>query len=229
MPKICTLLDQPACNICKCDIFFDFSGRKAVKCSSCKSLERHRLVRWTLERLGFAAQGHHPQRALHLAPEEMTHRYLSKLFGVGYLCCDLVPSKYPHAQCLRLALPEGFDVFPDNFFDLILHNHVLEHIPGSYRDHLSQFCRILSSGGHMVFTLPGLSRTLISVEGGEGLASDEDRIRLHGQSDHFKSFGYDLIEWFDSAPGAFAPMEIPANVRNALRAPSDSVFVFSKH
>jgi phosphoglycolate phosphatase len=140
-----------------------------------------------------------------------------------------VPSKYPHAHCLKLALPEGFDIFPDRYFDLILHNHVLEHIPGDYRDHLGQFVRLLHSKGHMVFTLPGISRTSKTMQGGENLPSDVERLRLHGQSDHYKSFGYDLLEWFNSAPGVFYPMDIPSQVRTALRAPADSIFIFQKN
>ena len=217
-----------SCNICGSDVFIDFNFRAGVQCSACNSLERHRLVRWTLERLGYVSSVNSIKRALHLAPEEMTHRYLAQSFGSGYVCSDLVPSKYPHAECLKLALPEGFDIFPDCYFDLILHNHVLEHIPGDYRDHLAQFVRMLRPGGHMVFTLPGISKTATTVQGGEYLPSDEERLRLHGQSDHYKSFGYDLIEWFNSAKGRFSPMFIPDDVRAVLRAPTDVIFVFVK-
>jgi SAM-dependent methyltransferase len=216
------------CNICGSAEYIDFNGRQRIQCATCKSLERHRLVRWTLEKLGYVSGNQRAKRALHLAPEEMTHQYLAESLGVGYVCSDLVPSKYPHAQCLKLALPEGFNIFPDIYFDLILHNHVLEHIPGEYRDHLAQFVRILHPGGHMVFTLPGISRTVKTIQGGEHLPTDAERLRCHGQSDHYKSFGYDLVEWFSSVPGVFGPLEIPAEVRTSLRAPSDSIFVYSK-
>jgi len=216
------------CNICSGSDYIDFNGREAILCRCCKSLERHRLVRWTLEQLGYISLGYQNKRALHLAPEEMTHRYLAETFSSGYICSDLMPSKYPHAQCLKLALPQGFDVFPDKYFDFILHNHVLEHIPGDYRDHLAQFVRILKQGGHMVFTMPGISIKSTTVQGGEHLPSDKDRLLLHGQSDHFKSFGNDLIEWFGSVKGSFKAMDIPVEVRISLRATIDDVFVFSK-
>lgn len=65
-----------ACNICGGVDFVDMGPRKRVKCKLCNSLERHRLVRYGLEQLGFinkelVTSG---KRALHLAPEEMTHR-----------------------------------------------------------------------------------------------------------------------------------------------------------
>ncbi len=216
------------CNICGELEFMSFNGRDNIQCSACKSLERHRLVRWALEHLGYLHEHHATKRALHLAPEEMTHRYLSVAIGKGYVCSDLSPSKYPHAQCLKLPLPDGFDMFPDEYFDLIVHNHVLEHIPGDFRDHLAQFIRLLNQKGHMIFTVPGVSNTALTIQGGEHLPSDRERIRIHGQSDHFKSFGYDLIEWFYDAPGYFGAMQTPNNVRTALRAPSDLIYVFQK-
>lgn len=217
------------CNICRNAEFVDFNGRARIQCSVCKSLERHRLVRWVLEKLGYLTANNAAKRVLHLAPEEMTHRYLAKYLGVGYICSDLLPLKYPHAQCLNLALPEGFNILPDKYFDLILHNHVLEHIPGDYRDHLAQFVRLLCPGGQMVFTLPGISQTTKTVQGGENLTSDDERLRLHGQTDHYKSFGYDFIDWFAGAPGVFGPMQIPNEIRTALRASTDAIFVFSKN
>ena len=47
-----------------------------------------------------------------------------------------VVSSY-HSQVIFLVSPSGF-------FDLIIHNHVLEHLPGSYLDHINHFYRLLS-------------------------------------------------------------------------------------
>jgi SAM-dependent methyltransferase len=216
------------CNICNGTDFIDYNGRIKVVCATCKSFERHRLVRWVLEQLGYLEISIGIKRALHLAPEEMTYDYLIVPFGSGYVCSDMVPSKFPHAQCLKLTLPSGFDIFPDGYFNLILHNHVLEHIPGDYHDHLTSFFRILRPGGHMVFTIPGISQTSITRQGGEYLLTDAERVRLHGQSDHYKTFGCDFYHAFKDTPGSFTPMIIPDEVRAYLRAPSDPVFVFSK-
>lgn len=217
------------CNICSSVTFLDFNGRKSVLCSRCNSLERHRLVHYSLTRLGYLDSG--PTiRILHLAPEESTHRYIDPLHTAGYICADLTPSNYPHAKCLRLALPDGFDIFPNQYFDLILHNHVLEHIPGDYRSHLAQFLRLLKSGGHMVFTVPNISSSTITIQYGENLATDDERLILHGQGDHYKSFGYDFFEWFKArSDGCFMSMDIPNEVRDTLSAPIDQIFVFKKN
>jgi hypothetical protein len=80
----------------------------------------------------------------------------------------------------------------------------------------------------MVFTIP-LSRSRpTTAQFGELLPSDEERLRLHGQGDHFKSFGADFLERFQAVPGHFKVMRIPQSVRAAISAPHDDVFVYCK-
>jgi predicted SAM-dependent methyltransferase len=127
-------------------------------------------------------------------------------------------------------LPEGFEIFPNCYFDLILHNHVLEHIPGDYRRHLDAFLRILRPGGHMVFTIPPVYMNRSTIQDGENLPSDEDRIRMHGQKDHYKTFGKDFVEWFqERSDGSFWAMSIPDDVRAINSAHDGFVWVFEKH
>lgn len=220
------------CNICgNTKTFLDMNKRKNVRCAVCNSLERHRLIRWTLEYYEYLSEFNFGKnKVLHLAPEYCTHRYLKHLVGEGYVCSDLEPKKYPHASPLKLALPGGFDIFPENYFDLILHNHVLEHIPGNYQDHLQQFIRILRKNCRMIFTIPHVSTTKLSIQGGENLETDEERIKLHGQRDHYKSFGKDFFEWFEKNKhlGVFELIDIPPNIRRELKG-NDPVYVFTKY
>jgi len=65
------------------------------------------------EGLLLARKGSH--RCLQLAPEKVTHDYLVDAYGSGYTSADLFPGKYGHAKCLKLRLPEGFEIFPNNF------------------------------------------------------------------------------------------------------------------
>jgi hypothetical protein len=80
----------------------------------------------------------------------------------------------------------------------------------------------------MVFTIPGIAQRAETVQGGEYLSSDAERARIHGQADHYKSFGRDLLDYLHTLPGTFGAMNFAAEVRNALRAPSDAVFVYTK-
>ena len=194
------------CNICGSKNFQDFGStfniggkpRKNAQCSQCHSLERHRALYFFLQHNGLLEGKVGVNRCLHLAPEKVTHDYLLKAYGAGYYTADLSPEKYQHAECLKLQVPDGFDIFPNEYFTLIVHNHVLEHLPGSFKTHIDVFYRLLAHNGIMVFTIPdyriiqGVKET---IEGGEFLPSDRDRFRIHGQEDHFKTFGTDLLEY----------------------------------
>ncbi|MEE9313652.1 MAG: methyltransferase domain-containing protein [Rhizobiaceae bacterium] len=139
-------------------------------------------------------------RVLHLAPEPALYPLLKTVLHQGYLTADASPEIYPHAPCLKLFFPKDFEIFPDAYFSAILHNHVLEHIPGHYGDHLREFTRLLAPGGKMVFSIPGPYNGTDTREGGEHLASDAERLEQFLQEDHFKVFGDDLIDTLNNLP-----------------------------
>jgi phosphoglycolate phosphatase len=155
------------------------------------------------------------------------HRRLFQSFGTGYYCCELKPEKYPHAQCLKLTVADGLSVFPSEYFDLIVHNHLLEQIPGNYQEHLDTFFRLLCPNGHMIFTVSEISKTS-SVQYGENLASDKERIRIYGQANRYKKFGSDFLDYMREFPGNFSQIHIPRDVRLKLKAPTDTIFVYEK-
>jgi phosphoglycolate phosphatase len=194
---------SPVCNICGSTNFSSFGrpDRALAKCCSCQSLERHRALQLTLNRLGLLNPNLKGQRrCLHLAPEFCTYRYLLEVYGAGYLVSDPCPDSYPEANCIKLSFPHDFIRFPSGFFDLIIHNHVMEHLPGSYHDHVNHFYRLLAPNGYMVFTFPDLFYRfgLPSVEGGEVFSSDAERLMLFGQEDHVKWLGLDFVSYLHS-------------------------------
>jgi len=183
------------CNICDGTEFADYRGRPNEQCVQCKSKARHR-VGWDVYQAHLLPIFEHdPQaRCLHLAPEKSLHGLLKPKLGARYITSDAAPERYPHANCLKLYFPKDFEIFPDDYFSAILHNHVLEHIPGSYRDHLRAFTRLLAPGGKMIFSIPGPYVGQRTVEGGEHLFSDAERLEKFLQGDHFKLIGEDLFE-----------------------------------
>ena len=221
------------CNICGGDNFVAWRGRPDEQCGECGALARHRIAFAVYQRHLFTLD-EQPQnlRVLHLAPEPCLHPALDEVIGTGYLCADASPERYPHAQCLRLFFPGNFNIFPPDYFDAILHNHVLEHIPGHYGDHLMEFTRLLKPGGRMIFSVPGPYLDRLTVEGGENLASDEERLEKFMQEDHFKLLGSDFIEFLENIPGGEV---ISDGITNDLRAslnvrPNKApFFIWQKH
>ena len=188
------------CNICGGTGFEAYRGRANERCTQCGSKARHRIALEVYEKLLFplARPG---ARLLHLAPEKFLHPLLKQHFGDGYVTADASPERYPHADPVKLFLPEGFSLFPAGHFDAIIHNHVLEHIPGHYKDHLAGFAAWLKPGGMMILSVPGPYMERQTEEGGEHLSSDAERLERYLQEDHLKCFGADFVEHLKSMPG----------------------------
>ncbi len=206
----------PECNICGSREFRDYKGRPGEMCVSCKAKARHRVGLAVYERMLFPIIDVNPgARILHMAPEPSLFPVLSQRLGAAYTVSDAEPERYPYAPCLRLSFPQDFKQFPDGYFHGIIHNHILEHIPGHYGDHLQEFARLLAPGGRMVFSFPGPYSGVDTIEGGEFMATDEERIFEFGMPEHIKIFGPDFYDVYTGVPGGFAMND---GVTDELRA-----------
>lgn len=169
------------CNICGGEAFKEMNGRKNAECSSCASFERTRLMKLHLDRLGLPKP---EMRILHLAPEAGLARYLAKC--PGYEAGDLDPSVYPDFPNMR-----AFDVvrdapsLPTAHYDLILHNHVLEHIEGNITAVLYHLHRALKPDGMHMFSIPFQGDF---YEESFATLSHAERQARFGQWDHVRNF-----------------------------------------
>lgn len=208
------LQTRARCNICGGSAFESYRGRPGERCRNCRSNARHRIALDVYERLLFPHSGNQV-RVLHFAPEAFLHPLLLQRFGAGYVTADIAPHHYPHAQALKIALPDGLEIFPDGYFDAVLHSHVLEHVPGHWRDHIVKLLRVVKPGGLMILSVPGPYMDRDTVEGGEHLASDAERLEKFLQVDHLKLFGRDFIQHLRTIEGASL---LPDGVSDETRA-----------
>lgn len=179
----------PTCNICGCSRFVDMAPNPAsifvrprAQCDGCHSLERHRLL---YELLRSRSYLNGARRVLHIAPELGLARALCARFGDGYFACDIDPAKYPGLSVARVDLCDGLAEFSEQSFDIVIHNHVLEHIACDYKTILRQLDLLVAQGGVHAFTVPFMS-------GGfrESFSdSESDRLKNFGQTDHYRVFG----------------------------------------
>ena len=222
----------PRCNFCQATEFNDYAGRSAEQCSKCRSLARHRVALEVYTRRELFTKRPGGVRVLHFAPEACLHDKISPVLEGGYVCSDSRPEAYKKMQCLRLTLPDGLSIFPEGYFDYVIHNHVLEHIPGTFRDHILPVCRILKPGGMTIFSVPGPQVDApITIEGGEHLPDDAERVRKFGQADHVRRFGRDLLEFMESLPnGRFTKDDLTDRDRAGIsvKPRSNSVLIWAK-
>ena len=218
IPEPSKELAATQCNFCGNEEFVTHMGREKEKCAGCGSLRRHRVAFELYRRKGMLE--HRPAnetiRVLHIAPEYILRKEITAVIGSGYICGDMNPEAYGNAKCLKLTFPKDFDIFPDDYFDYVIHNHVLEHIPGSYKEILLMFSRIIKPWGYHIFSVPGPNLRCDTVEGGEFL-TDGERTAQFGQSDHVRMFGRDLPETLKSMPnGTFSWDNISNEDRAAI-------------
>ncbi|WP_439625159.1 methyltransferase domain-containing protein [Shinella sp.] len=220
-------MTPPACNICGSSAFGDTYGkadsafiRRNVRCEGCGSLERHRLIFEVLRMRGLLSGN---RRVLHLAPEECLATILRNRFGGNYLCGDLDPGQFSF-PVTRIDLCSDLDRFAPASFDIVLHNHVLEHVACDYKAVAARLDGLLKPGGLHIFTVPFL-------EGGFREALDERtddyRTDHFGQWDHMRIFSpEDFLQTLGSAlplPEDYdATRLVPAERLFAINVPEDT-------
>lgn len=163
--------------------------RENVLSPSTLSLERHRLLWLYLKReTDFFTR---PAQLLHFAPEQAFYKRFRKLRNLQYTTTDL-NSPLADVKADICDLP-----FEDNQFDVILCNHVLEHIPDHLKA-LSELLRVMKPGGWGIFQVPqDLNRDATFED--PGITDPEERRRLFGQYDHVRVYGKDYFDILKSA------------------------------
>ena len=157
--------------------------RENVLSPSTLSLERHRLLWLFLKNeTPFFDQ---PAKVLHFAPEQAFYKRFKKLTHLDYTTTDL-NSPLADVKADICALP-----FDDNSFDLILCNHVLEHIPDDQKA-MEELYRVMKPGGWGVLQVPqDLSRKETFED--NSITDKRERARIFGQYDHVRIYGYDYF------------------------------------
>ena len=120
--------------------------------------------------------------------------------------------------------------FPENTFDVIFCNHVLEHVEDDLKA-CAEFNRVLKPNGWGILQSPvyKLSTTLED----QSITDPAERERLFGQRDHVRKFGKDYADRLRKSGLAIEEnqfvMEIsPENVKRFALAPDEILFVCKK-
>ncbi len=158
--------------------------RENVLSPSTLSLERHRLL-WlflTAKTNFFKSQLH----VLHFAPEQAFYKRFRKLKNITYTTTDL-NSPLADIKADICNLP-----FDENSFDVILCNHVLEHIPDDTKA-MKELYRILKPGGWGILQVPqDLNRAITFQD--DSIKDEKERAKIFGQYDHVRIYGKDYFQ-----------------------------------
>lgn len=148
------------------------------------SLERHRLLWLYLQNETdfFTA----PKKVLHFAPEQAFYKRFRNQKNLDYTTTDLL-SPLADVKADICNLP-----FKDNMYDVILCNHVLEHIPND-RKAMQELYRVLKPGGMAILQVPQeLQRATTFTD--DTITDAKERAAIFGQYDHVRIYGRDYFD-----------------------------------
>jgi len=129
---------------------------------------------------------------LHFAPEEHLREAIVRLKPKEYVQADVSPS---HEDIQKIDITAiGF---PDEYFDFVICNHVLEHVPND-KQAMSELNRVLKKGKYAVVQTP-FSTILANSFEDTNINTEELRLRFYGQEDHVRVYGQDLVSRLESA------------------------------
>ncbi len=161
--------------------------RPRVRCVDCGSLERTRVAALHITALSLPSEA----RILHFAPERGLAAMLLEIGGKNYRALDVDPTRYPGLDVEAFDLCSDIFDLPEDHYDLIVHNHVLEHVECNYTAVLTRLVRSLNARGTMLFSVP-----ILPGEFTDELikAPLEDKLTRFGPMLHVRRFGTDFLQ-----------------------------------
>ena len=125
-------------------------------------------------------------KVLHFAPEQAFYKLFRNQKNLDYTTTDLF-SPLADVKADICNLP-----FEDNQYDVILCNHVLEHIPDDTKA-MQELYRVLKPGGMAILQIPqDLSRATTFAD--DTITDQKERAKIFGQYDHVRIYGRDYFE-----------------------------------
>lgn len=161
--------------------------RKNARCPGCGSLERHRLL-W-LYLINRTTVWSQKITLLHVAPERVLQRLFRGVPTIKYVSGDL------DSPLAMLSMDLTSIPFRAAAFDVVLCNHVLEHVLDD-RKAMRELLRVLKPGGWAILQVPiKCERTFEDPT----VTTPEERLKVFGQRDHVRIYGRDFEERLASA------------------------------
>ncbi len=173
------------CPICehKFRKMLPYGNKGAVNrlCPKCLSLERHRLIWLYLkQKTKFFTDN---LKVLHIAPEQSFFKRFKALDNLDYTTGDLEsPIVDVHFDIQNMP-------FKDNTYDIVICNHVLEHIPNEHKA-ITEIYRILKKGGWAILQVP-INPNFEKTYEDPSITDPKEREKHFGQYDHLRYHGKD--------------------------------------
>lgn len=195
------------------------------ECPVCQSHDRERHLLMYLNASNLMPRMERA-RILHFAPERHLQRFIRAVQPTQYVLGDLFPATADVQKIDLLAVP-----YPEDYFDFVLANHVLEHVQDDTQA-LKEIFRVLRPGGHAILQTPYASGLTNTFED-PAIHSEPARLQAYGQEDHCRLYGQDLVlrveaSGLQSAMATHAERLPDVNAASKGVNPEEPFFLFQK-
>lgn len=170
--------------------------RENCTCPRCYSKDRDRLIHLYLEKRTSVFTI--PHRVLHIAPEAWLKELFQSLKHIHYTngVKDAESMGYYYDRRTRDLDITDLEM-KDNFYDIVVCNHVMEHIPNDIKA-MKEIFRVLKPGGWAILQVP-YSPVLEKTFEDDSIVAPDQRAEFFGQFDHVRIYGKDYIQRLELA------------------------------
>lgn len=158
------------------------------ECPRCGSNDRERHL-WLYMQSAGVVELIPRLRIVHFAPERRISRLIADARPATYVRCDL-HAVGPDIHEMDIQAMS----FQDGSVDLLIANHVLEHVDDD-RKAVQEIHRVLAPAGAAILQTP-YSPVLEATWQDDGIRSSQARLQAYGQEDHVRLFGRDIFDRF---------------------------------
>ncbi len=162
------------------------SDVESFECPACGCHDRERHLFLYLQAADLLAELK-GARILHFAPESRLQRVIMATGPAIYERADLFPRDAGVHKLDLMAIGR-----PNDSFDFVIANHVLEHVGDDARA-LREIFRVLRPGGRAILQTPFAAARATTFEDA-AIQSERERLRAYGQEDHCRLYGADFVD-----------------------------------
>lgn len=167
------------------------SDIRQFECPWCGAHDRERHLYLYMQSMSLFS-GLSNKKIIHFAPEKRLSTRIAQCQPKEYVRCDLFPKSSDIIRVDMLNMQ-----FEDETFDLLIANHVMEHVSDEFQA-TEEIFRVLKPGGYAILQTPYSSK-LNETWCDKGIDEDEMRLQAYGQEDHVRLYGRDIFTRFSTS------------------------------
>jgi ubiquinone/menaquinone biosynthesis C-methylase UbiE len=123
---------------------------------------------------------------LHFAPEPCFISRFEKQHGDKYITADI------ESPLAKVKMDIHQIPFSENHFDVVLCNHVLEHVKDDILA-MKEIHRVLKPGGWAILQVPFFNPVPEKTFHDDSITDKREREKVFGQDDHVRKYGKDYV------------------------------------